>query len=121
MELWSDFRNALRVVQQLEIELLRTAVIAIQLEDFADDAASWLSLDLDDQIDGLSDLGLHVLKGCLGVAAEDEVRKSSERLYGRICVNRSERSGMSGVERIKQGSRFDSAHFGENDAVGPPA
>ena len=121
LELWLGFGCALRVVKQLEIELLGAAVVAIQFEDFADDAASRLPFDLDDQIDSLSDLGFDILKGRLGVAAKNEIGKAAERLYRRVRVNGGERSGVSGIEGIEQSSCFDSAHFAEDDAVGTPA
>ena len=113
-------RRALRVVQQLEVELLGGAIVAIQFENFADDAASGLPFDLDNQIDGLAYLRFDILEGRLGVAAENEIGKAAKRLHSGVRVDGSQRSGVAGVEGIEQRSGFDSAHFTEDDPVRSP-
>ena len=52
-------------VDLLHLERLRGAVVVVQPEHFADHAAAWLPLDMDDVIDGLADLGFDVLEGGL--------------------------------------------------------
>ena len=76
---------------------------------------------MDHVIDGLADLRFDVFERGLGVAAENEIGKSAERLCRRIRVDGGERSGVPGVQRIEQGSRLDSADFTQDYPVGPPA
>ena len=76
---------------------------------------------MDDEIDGLADLGFDVREGRLRVAAQDEIGEAVQRLCGRVGVDGGERTGVAGVERIEQRPRLDSAHFAQNDPVGPPA
>ena len=59
------------------MELLCGPVVAVQFENFADHSTARLALDMDDVIDGLSDLGFNVLEGGLGVAAQYEVCKAA--------------------------------------------
>jgi hypothetical protein len=48
-------------VYHLETKLLCLPVIAIQAQHFADGAASWLTLDMDDEVDGFANLSLYIL------------------------------------------------------------
>jgi hypothetical protein len=54
------------------------------------------------------------------VAAKNEIGKSAECLWRGIGVDRGERSGVAGVQRIEQGARLDSANLAQDDPVGPP-
>jgi hypothetical protein len=59
------------------LECLCGPVIAIQSENFADHSTARLALNMDDVIDGLSDLGFNVLEGGLRVATQYEVCKAA--------------------------------------------
>jgi hypothetical protein len=65
------------LVDKFRLESLRWPVIAIHPQHLADHSTAWLSLDMDDVIDGLSDLGFNVLERGLGVAAQYEVCKAA--------------------------------------------
>ena len=105
----------------LHLELLGAAVVVVQSEDFADDAAARLPLDMDDIIDGLADLGFHVLVGGLRMAAENEVGEAAQRLRRRVGVDGGERSGVPGVEGVEQRPRLGAADLAQDDPVGPAA
>jgi hypothetical protein len=81
----------------------------------------WLPLDMDDKINGFSDLGFGVGEGGLRVVAHDQIGETAEGFLRRIGMDRRQRTGMAGVEGIEQRSRLDSAHFAENDPVRSPA
>ena len=49
---------------------------------------------------------------------QDAMRKPSERLFGRIPVNRAEASKVAGVERLQQVERLRASHFAEQDSIG---
>ena len=81
---WLDLSNLLaaRLVDKLRLESLRGPVIAVHSQHFPDYAPAWLTLDMNDVIDCLSDLSFDVLEGGLGVAAQYKVRKAAKRLCG---------------------------------------
>jgi hypothetical protein len=59
------------------LERLCGPVVAVQFENFADHSTARLALNMDDVIDGLSDLGFNVLEGGLRVATQYEVCKAA--------------------------------------------
>ena len=73
----------------------------------------WLTFDMDDKIDGFSDLGFGIGEGGLRVATHDQIGEAREGFFCRVGVDRRQRSRMAGIEGIEQRSRLDSAHFPE--------
>src|SRR5579859_8091552 len=102
-------------------EALCITVVSPNSQDLTQDAPAWLSFDMNDEIDGFSDLSFRVGKGTLGVTAHDEVAEPAKSLLGGIGMDGRQRSGMARVQGIEQRSRLDSAHFAENDPVGSEA
>ena len=80
-----------------------------------------LPLDMDDKIDGFSDLRFGIGEGGLRVAAHDQIGEAREGFLCRVGMDCRQRSRMASVEGIEQRSRLDSAHFAENDPVGSEA
>ena len=56
-------------------------VVADHPQHFADDTATRLTLDMDDEIDGFSDLRFDIGECRLGVAAHDEIGEAMEGLF----------------------------------------
>ena len=83
--------------------------------------AAWLSLNVDDEIDGFPDLGFRVGERRLGVASNDKIGEPMEGLLRGIRMDCCQRTGVAGIEGIKQRPRFDSAHFAQNDSIRSPA
>ncbi len=106
---------------RLDQEAFRVAVVPAKRQDFADNAAALLPLDMDDKIDGFSDLRFGIGEGGLRVATHDQIGEAREGFRGRVGMNCRQRSGVASVEGIEQRSRLASAHFAENDSVGSPA
>ena len=82
---------------------------------------TWPTFDMNDKIDRLPDLRFDVGESRLGVVSHDEIGETMESLFGRIRVDRCQRSGVARIEGIKQRSCFDSAYFAQNDPIRPPA
>ncbi len=101
-------------------EAFGVAVVAPKSQDFTDDAAARLPLDMDDEIDCFSDLGFGVGEGGLRMVPHDQIGEAVQGLLRRVCVDCRERSRVAGVEGIEQRSRFDSSHFAEDDPVRSP-
>ena len=105
----------------LNKEAFRVAVIAAKRQDFADNAAAWLTLDMDDKIDSFSDLGFGIGEGGLRVTAHHQIGETVKGFLCRVGMDRSQRTRMASVEGIEQRSCLDSADFPENDPVRSPA
>ena len=58
----------------------------------ADGAASWLTLDMDDEVDRFADLSLNVLKCCLLMASHDEIGEAAKGFDCGVGVDRGQRS-----------------------------
>jgi hypothetical protein len=105
----------------LDQEAFGIAVVPAKRQDFSENATRWSTLDMDDKIDGFSDLSFGVGERGLRVATHDKIGEAAKGFFSRIGMNCSERSRMASIEGIEQRSRLDSAHFAENDPVGSEA
>src|ERR1019366_8533180 len=111
----------LHLEHRLNQEALRIAVVSTKGQDFAHDATARLPLEMDDEINGFSDLRFGIGEGGLRVAAHDQIGEASEGFLCRVGMDGRQRTSMASVEGIEQRSRLDSAHFAENDPVGSEA
>ena len=107
----------LRLEYRLDQEAFRVAVVSPKGQDFADNAAAILPLDMDDEINGFSDLRFGIREGGLRVATHDQIGEAREGFRCRVGMNCRERSCVASVEGIEQRSRLDSAHFTQDDPV----
>jgi hypothetical protein len=69
---------------RLDQEAFRVAVLAAKSESFADDAAAWLTLNMDDEIACRSDLRFGVGEGGLRVIAHNQVGETMQGLLRRV-------------------------------------
>src|ERR1035437_448974 len=96
-----SFNGAIHAaINHLETKLLSLPVIAIQAQHFADGAASWLTLDVDDEVDGFADLSLNVLIRRLLVASHDEISEAAKGLDCRVGMDRGQCPGVAGLKRV---------------------
>src|SRR5579872_3317169 len=121
------FQLALRVLAQelVEEKVLRDDDVSFHAHHFGDvrNAARAVAQarSLDDHVDGGDD---HLADGAgrQGVAAHcDHGFDAAHRLARRVGVQRAHRSVMAGIHRLQQIERFGSAHFADDDALGPHA
>ena len=63
-------------------------VVSTNRQHFAEDAAPWLPLNVDDEINGFPDLGFGVGEGGLRVVANDQIGEPAERFLRGIRMNR---------------------------------
>src|SRR6202042_3482178 len=105
----------------LNKEAFRVAVIAAKRKHFADNAAAWLTFNMDDKIDSFRDLGFGIGERALRVTAHHEIGETVKGFLRGVSVDRSHRTRMARVEGIEQRPCLDSADFPENDAVRSPA
>src|SRR5579863_2422093 len=108
----------LRLEYWFDEKAFRVAVVAAKRQHFTDDAAAWLTLDMNDEINGFSDLCFGIGERCLRVVSHNQIGETTEGLFRRIGVDCCERSSVPGVEGIEKRPRFDSAHFAKDDPVG---
>ena len=91
----------LRLEYRLDQEAFRVAVVSPKGQDFADNAAAILPLDMDDEINGFSDLRFGIREGRLRVATHDQIGEAREGFGCRVGVDRRERSRVAGIEGIE--------------------
>ena len=72
----------LHLEYRLDQEALRVAVVSTKGEDFADNAAARLPLDMDDEINRFSDLRFGIGEGGLRVVAHNQIGEAPEGLLG---------------------------------------
>jgi hypothetical protein len=73
----------------LNKEPFRVAVIAANRKHLADNAAAWLTFNMDDKIDSFCDLGFGIGERALRVTAHHEIRETVKGLLRRVGVDRS--------------------------------
>ena len=73
----------------LNKEAFRVAVIAAKRKHLADNAAAWLTFNMDDKIDGFCDLGFGIGERALRVTAHHEIGETVEGFLRRVGVDRS--------------------------------
>ena len=96
-------------------------VVSDHSQDFANRTPARPTLNMDDEIDRLPNLRFDVGESCLGMVSHDQIGETMEGLFGRIRMDRCQRTGVARVEGIKQGPRFDSAYFTQNNPIRSPA
>jgi hypothetical protein len=77
-------------IYDLETKLLRLPVIPIQPQHLPDGAASWLTLNMDYEVDGFADLRLHVFTRRLLVASHDEIGEAAKGFDCRVGMDRGQ-------------------------------
>jgi hypothetical protein len=70
-------------------EAFHVAVIAAKRKHLADNAAAWLTFNMDDKIDGFCDLGFGIGERALRVTAHHEIGETVKGFLRRIGVDRS--------------------------------
>ena len=116
-----ELRLESATVNDLELELLRAAVVVVQSEDFANHAAARFALDMDDVIDRLADLRFNVLEGGLRVARRTRLAKRRSAFAAELAWMVASDPVWPVLSESSKRPRFDAANFAEDDAVGPPA
>ena len=101
---------------------LKDDVVAIHAGNFGDvdDFASAVSeaADLDDEIDGGSDLGANYGKRNLEAAHGDHGLEAADGVVAGASVNGGERAVVAGVHGLEHVECFVAADFADDDAVG---
>jgi hypothetical protein len=79
-------------------EALRVAVVSTNGQDFADNMAARLPLDMDDEINRFSDLRFGIGVGGPCVAKHDQIGERRRGFLRRIGVDGRQRTHMAGVK-----------------------
>ncbi len=78
----------LHLEHRLDQKAFRIAVVSTKRQYFPKDAATRLSFNMDDKINGFSDLGFGVGEGGWRVVAHNQIGEAPEGLLRRVGVNR---------------------------------
>jgi hypothetical protein len=73
----------------LNKEAFRVAVIAAKSKHLADNAAAWLTFDMDNKINNFCDLGFGIRERALRMTAHHEIGETVKGFLRRVGVDRS--------------------------------
>jgi hypothetical protein len=81
-------------------------VVVLHLDQRVDDAGALPSRQMEDDVDGVGNLVANGLIRQRDAALDHARREPGQRLVGGVGVDRRQRPGVSGVERLEQVERF---------------
>ena len=93
-------------VDRTEVEQIGVGIVAVDLKHFGDETASGAALDLHNNIQRISDIGLDGAVRKLDAALQDAAREAGETLLRGTRVDCRERSGVSGVQELEKVKGF---------------
>src|SRR5713226_3776548 len=99
------------------IEQVRIRVVAVDEEDFGNVSASRPALDMDHNIEGISDVGLDSPIGEVHAALQNTTCEAREALLRGVRMDGGQRAGVPGVQELQEIKCFATANLSENDAV----
>ena len=109
--------SLLSLVDRAIVEEVGVRVVAVDFEDFGDEAAARAALDVNDDIERVADVGLDGAVRKLNAALQHATREASEALLGRIGVNGGKRARVAGIQKLQKIERFAASNFAEQNAV----
>src|SRR5229473_8440652 len=107
----------LRQEHHAVVEQVRIRVVSVDQEDFGNVSASRPALDVDDDIEGIGDVGLDGPIGELHAALQNTACEACEALLRGVRMDGGQRAGVPGVQELQEIEGFATANLSENDAV----
>ena len=98
-------------VDRTEVEQVGVGIVAVDLKHFGDETASGAALDLDNNIQRISDIGLDGAVWQLDAALQDAACEAGEALLRGTRVDCREGSGVSGVQKLEKVKGFGRRGF----------
>jgi hypothetical protein len=96
-----------------EVEEIGVWIVAIDLKDFGDEPAAGPAFDVDDSVEGISDIRFDRTVGEFHPALQDTAGKASESLLRGTCMDRTQRTGVACVQELEQVERLAPSNFSE--------
>src|SRR5229473_4638452 len=107
----------LRQEHHAVVEQVRIRVVSVDQEDFGNVSASRPALDVDDDIEGIGDVGLDGPIGELHAALQNTACEACEALLRGVRMDGGQRAGVPGVQELQEIEGFATANLPENYAV----
>jgi len=83
------------------VEQVRIRVVSVDEQNFRNVSASRPALDMDDNVERISDVGLDGAIGEVHAALQDATREPREALLRGVSMNGAERAGVSRVQELQ--------------------
>ena len=112
MLLWRDVNGA-------EIEQVRVRVVAVDFEDFANEPPARPSVDMNDNVERIADVGLDGAVRQFNAALQNAARESRQALLRGTGMNRGQRAGVTGVEKLQEVEGLAGPDFAQQDPIWP--
>jgi len=93
--------------------------VLADFKNLRDKADAWPSVDLDDNVQRVGDAALNGAIRNLDAALQDTTGKASQPLLRGTCMDRTERSGVPRVQKLKEIERLAASNFSEQNTIGP--
>ena len=100
-------------IDRTEIEQVGVGIVAVDFKHFGDETASRAALDLNDNIQRISDIGFDGAVWQFDAALQDAACEAGEALLRGTRVDRREGSRVSGVQELEKVKGFSAADFTE--------
>ena len=98
-------------IGRTEVEQVGVGIVAVDLKHFGDETATRAALDLQNNIQRISDIGFDGAVWQLDAALQDAAREAGETLLRGTRVDCRDRSGMSGVQELQKVERLAAPDF----------
>jgi hypothetical protein len=106
MLLWRD-------IDGTEIEQVRIRIVAVDFEDFGNESPARPSFDMNHDVDRIADVRFNGAVRQLNAALQNATREPRQALLGGTGVNRGQRSGVAGVEKLQEVKRLAGTDFAD--------
>src|SRR6266404_151812 len=104
MLLWRDIDSA-------EIKEVRVRVVAVDFEDFRNKPAARPSFDVNHDVERIADVCLDGTVRQFHAALENAARESCQSLLRGTGMNRGQRAGAAGVQKLQEVERLAGPDF----------
>src|SRR3989442_649062 len=100
-----------------KVEQVGIGVVVVDFEHFGDKPAARPTLDLDDDIKRIRNVGLDGAVRNLDATLQNAARKARKPLFRGAGVNGRNGSRVAGVQKLKEIERFPGANLAEQNTI----
>jgi hypothetical protein len=109
----------LRCENRREVVTVGFWAVAANFDDLGDESRPWPALQLNEDVQRVSDIALDGSVWQFDSALEDTTREPGKGLRSGACMNRRKSSRMASVQQLEQVKCLAASNFAKDDAVGP--
>ena len=103
------------------VVFIAIGIVAVDFHDFGDEAPARTAFEVNDDVDGITDVGFDGPVGQVHAALQNAAREAGKALPCGSGMYGGKTSGVSGVEKLQEIEGLASAYFAKDDPIGPVA